>query len=67
MAVPEGNIARVAAKADQVLVWVPKVEGVGDESPKAAHVVLPKAGWPGAVVGAQTGTGAASCPYWGEL
>lgn len=58
-AVPEGNTVGVA-KAGQVLVWLLKMEGVGNKPQKAACVVLPKAGRPGAEVGAQTGAGAAS-------
>lgn len=64
---PEGKIAGVAAKGGQVLLWVPKLEGVHNEPPKAARVLLLKAGWPGAEVGARAGAGASPFPYWREL
>lgn len=66
-AVPEGKIAGVAARPGQVLLWVPKMEGVGVATRKAAHVVLSPAGWPGAGVGARGGAGAARVPFWREL
>lgn len=54
----------MAAKGGQVLLWVPKLEGVGPNPPRAACVVLP---WPGAEVGAQARAGAPSVSYWREL
>ena len=41
--------------------------GVDNAPPKIAHVVLPKAGWTRAEVGAQAGAGAARDPFWSEL
>lgn len=40
---PEETTAGLAAKAGQVLAWVPKGEVVGSEPPQVACVVLPKA------------------------
>lgn len=59
MTEPEGPTPGVEAKAGQVLAWVLKVEVVDTEAPKGACVVLPKAGWSGAEVGAWAGAGEA--------
>lgn len=40
---------------------------MGNEPLEAVHVMLPKAGWPGAKVGAWAGAGAASVLPWAEL
>lgn len=40
---------------------------MGNEPLEAVHVMLPKAGWPGAEVGAWAGAGAASVLLWAEL
>ena len=53
VAVPGGTTAGVAAQPGWVPAWVPEVQDVGEEPPKASCVALPKESWPRAEVRAR--------------
>ena len=64
VAVPGGTTAGVAATPGWVPAWVPEVQEVGEEPPKATCVALPKVSRPRAEVRATAAVeaGAARCP-----